>query len=773
MNTKHSIIVAATLALASACGPDADRDPTPAIATGIFAPLGAIQPRATEEQRATFERGREVMARRFTPETGLGPEFNVTFCGACHERPVPGGAAGHYRDFYIERQVLADGSAITPGTRGGVVAAYGIHGLSARPSLWSQSNLVVLRNPIATFGSGLLAAIPDAEILRRADPDDLDGDGISGRPNYDQGYVGRFGVKAQTVSIEGFIRGPLFNHAGITTNPLDEAYLDALPVPSGRDGQATLRTALRTAEQAQVSAPAEPLFDDDGVPDPELSQQDLFDVVSFTMLLAAPEPDAPTEQSERGRALFVDAGCESCHAAALEGPDGLIPLYSDLLLHDMGPDLADGLEMGVATGSEFRTPPLWGVAASAPYLHDGRAATLRDATEAHGGEGQRSADAFAAMTHADQDAVIAFLESLGGRSQTSSGLLPPDAPIPSIGSPGGPTRELQGAEREAWLRGRELFDRDFAVADGMGPFFNGDSCRACHFDPTIAGSGPADVNVMRHGTWSDEGAFTAPEYGTILAKFAVPGVARREHTEAHNVFEFRQTPLALGLGVIDAVPEASILANADPDDLDGDGIRGVARILDDGRVGRLSWKSGVPSVREFVRDAMSNELGITIPAEDGQTFGFVHDSDAALDPELSSAQIDDLTFFLSNLAPPAPLRDVPAGRAAFDQASCGGCHIPTLEGAPGLVSMYSDLLLHRVGSPDYVGVPDGPIDQDQFRTPPLWGLSRTAPYMHDGSASSIEQAIAAHQGEAEASRAAYDALAASDRTALLDFLSAL
>ncbi len=780
LKLSSALPLAPILALSlTACPDPVTMDPEPeepAHAEGVYGPLAKSRHIATEEQRATFDRGRAVALRRFTPETGLGPNFNVAFCGACHERPVFGGSAGRYRDFYIQAQRLGDGTLIMD-DHGGVVTAYGVDEGEPRPTVYESSNVIAGRSPIPFFGVGLLAEIPDAEILRNADPDDLDGDGISGRPNYDEGFVGRFGRKAQTVSIEGFIRGPLFNHLGVTSNPLSTEQQDALPVPSGGGqadtGSATLRGALRVARGAQVAAPAEPLTDDDGAADPELTGDELFDLVSFAMLLAAPEAEPLNEQTSAGRQHFLDSGCASCHVERLVGPRGALPVYSDLLLHDMGPELADGLVQGLATASEFRTQPLWGIASVGPYLNDGRADTLDEAIRWHGGEAEAAREAYEALGGEEQAALIAFLESLGGRSQYTTGLVPPGAPIPAVGDAGGPRRALSGAERERFLAGRELFDRDHFVSAGLGPFFNGDSCRACHFDPVVGGAGPIDVNVMRFGTWTSDGDFEVPEFGTILSKLAVPGVLRREQDSGHNVFEPRQTPTALGLGAIASIPDETILALADPDDSDGDGIRGVAHVLPDGRLGRFGWKAGVPSVREFVRDAMSNELGMTVPAEEGLTFGFLEDDDTRPDPELGVAEIDDLAFFLELLAPPAPVRDVPAGRAIFDELGCASCHVPSLEGSDGPVNLYSDLLLHVVGPSDYLGIPDGAASEAHFRTPPLWGLAHSAPYMHDGAATTVEDAIMLHQSEAEASRLAFEALDAADRDALLNFLESL
>ncbi|MFK8003694.1 MAG: di-heme oxidoredictase family protein, partial [Polyangiales bacterium] len=166
--------------------PDPIDPPLPPVAEGIFAPMGEIRPSATEEERATFARGEEVARRRFTPEMGLGPSFNVTFCGACHEKPVFGGSAGRYRDFLLVEQIVSDGSRVALGSNG-VLPQYNLE--TGRRPTEEAANHFGRRNPIPFFGVGLLAEIPEEAILANADADDADGDGISGRPNVDRGFV--------------------------------------------------------------------------------------------------------------------------------------------------------------------------------------------------------------------------------------------------------------------------------------------------------------------------------------------------------------------------------------------------------------------------------------------------------------------------------------------------------------------------------------------------------------------------------------------------------
>ena len=758
--------------LTGSCASDSTTVP---IAEGIFAELGAPLPSASAEQLATFDRGRDVALRRFTPEDGLGPEFNLTFCAGCHEKPVFGGGAGHYRDFLLVGDELAPG-AVVPRGKNGVQRQFSLD--SGRAASDQLTNISATRNPIPFFGAGLLAEIPDTEIVSHADPDDADGDGISGRVNYEGTLVGRFGRKAQTSRIELFIRGPIFNHAGITSNPLSAERRAALPTLKGAPASLTLDAGegVGAIVAAQAVIPDEPTVDLDPVPDPELSESDLFDLISFTLLLAAPEPDEPTAQTEHGSQLFRATGCDGCHLPSLRGPRGAIPAYTDLLLHDMGDELADGFPMQDATGHEFRTQPLWGIVAASPYLHDGRASTIDDAIRLHGGEAARSRDAYESITPGEQEDLIAFLESLGGRSQASEGLLPPGAEIPATGEYGAPVSGLDVVELALFERGRALFDRDFGFGEGVGPLLNGDACRSCHFDPVIGGAGPSGVDAMRQGAFTGF-VFETPASGTELPRHAVAAI-RPEADEDANFFEPRQTPSTLGLGLLAQIPRAVIEARADPNDDDGDGIAGRAHVLDDGRLGRFGWKANVPSVREFVRDALGGELGMTVPAEAGLSFGMLEDDDEVPDPETDESTIDGMAAFIIFLAPPprtrvdAELED--RGAEVFDAVGCASCHVPVLQTEDGVeVHAYTDLLLHDVAEPDALGIEEGEAGIHDFRTPPLWGLSSSAPYMHDGRASTTEAAIERHAGEAAAARDEVTGLTANDRDALLAFLRSL
>ena len=745
------VLLATSVAGATLCG--CASSPEPGVAPDIFGELGAPLPSATGAELDAFERGRDVALRRFTPEDGLGPALNVTFCGGCHEKPVVGGSASHYRDFLLVGDELVP-DVVVPRGKNGVQRQFSLE--TGRDPSDPLTNLSATRNPIPFFGAGLLSEIPDTEILSRADPDDADGDGISGRVNYDGTEVGRFGRKAQTARLEIFVRGPIFNHMGITSNPL----------PSGR------RTELPSFDDAAIAdkqavIPDEPTVDDDDVPDPELSEDDLFDLLSFVLLLAAPAPDEPSAQTERGRDIFERIGCDRCHVRALQGPRGAIPAYSDLLVHDMGEELADGFRMEAATGREFRTQPLWGIVAAAPYLHDGRAETIDQAIVLHGGEAASIKDAYVALSSDDRADLIAFLESLGGRAQATPGLLPPGAEVPSTGEYGAPLSALDSEQRGLFEAGRALFDRDFGFSEGVGPLFNGDACRSCHFDPVIGGAGPGGVDAMRQ----------APSEDSALLRHATVAI-RPEPTSGATFFERRQTPTTLGLGLLERIPRATIEALADPGDEDDDGIAGRAHVLPDGRLGRFGWKANVPSVREFVRDAMSGELGMTVLSEPGFTFGVEQDGDDVRDPEVDGNTIDAIAAFITALAPPPRTRVDEAleneGEAVFDRVGCTSCHRPTLQTADGVeVHAYTDLLLHVIAEPTADGVEEGDAGIHDFRTPPLWGLAKSAPYFHDGRATTLEDAILAHAGEATQTRTRFTELSNTEREALLAFLASL
>ena len=257
------------------------------------------------------------------------------------------------------------------------------------------------------IGLGLLEAVPDSAILALADANDANGDGISGRPNYvwdvynNRQAIGRFGWKANTPTLIQQAAGAYFNDMGLTTSLFsDPTCTDAQPVCADNpDGN-----------------------------QPEISDAELIATTFYTQTLAVPaQRDYDDPQVQFGAMVFEQAGCTSCHTPTLEsGTHPTIPAlsnqvfhpYTDLLIHDMGAELADGRPHGEATGSEWRTPPLWGIGLFETvndhtyYLHDGRARNLTEAILWHGGEGQASRDYFLNLDAQSREALIAFLRSL-------------------------------------------------------------------------------------------------------------------------------------------------------------------------------------------------------------------------------------------------------------------------------------------------------------------------------------------------------------------------
>ncbi|MCG8351662.1 MAG: c-type cytochrome [Chloroflexales bacterium] len=257
------------------------------------------------------------------------------------------------------------------------------------------------------IGLGLLEAIREEDILARADPNDSDGDGISGRPNTvwdvqsQSQTLGRFGWKANQPNLAQQTAGAFLGDMGITTS--------LFPDQNCTDAQ----TACQEARDGGK---------------PEIIDDDFDKVVLYASTLAVPgRRDWDSDIVLRGKRLFAETGCTACHAPLFEtGEHPRFPAlsnqtirpYTDLLLHDMGPELTDGRPDFQASGSEWRTPPLWGIGlfetvnGHTTYLHDGRARNLMEAVLWHGGEAEVTKQKVLQLDERERDALIAFLESL-------------------------------------------------------------------------------------------------------------------------------------------------------------------------------------------------------------------------------------------------------------------------------------------------------------------------------------------------------------------------
>lgn len=264
-----------------------------------------------------------------------------------------------------------------------------------------------LRQAPPVFGLGLLEAIPEGTLLSASDPNDIDGDGVSGRANMIDGKVGRFGWKAQSSSLKDQTSKAFQLDLGISTSAFPHHFGDCTPA------QSNCLTQLHGG--------------DDQFNTNEVSDEMVDLITQYLSSLAVPARRISAEPIDsQGEQLFSIVGCASCHTPKQQtgssynpaNSDQTIWPYSDLLLHDMGDELADLVSEGGASGREWRTPPLWGIGLTkvvnpkATFLHDGRARTLEEAILWHGGEAERSRLEFADLSEEERRSIIAFLESL-------------------------------------------------------------------------------------------------------------------------------------------------------------------------------------------------------------------------------------------------------------------------------------------------------------------------------------------------------------------------
>ncbi len=375
----------------------------------------------------------------FTEMVGLaGPHYINDSCAGCHERNgrAAPAAVGEPLDKWSFK--VADDNGAPDPALGRVLQPESSDGAAGEGSVsiayWTEEN--GLRSPNYQFtgvvpdrfsariapnlvGIGLLEAIPESTILAQADPEDTNGDGISGRPNRildpetGETRLGRFGWKAGTVSVKHQLASAFNSDMGVMTSVLPEPDCGSNQSDCGNTGA-------------------------------ELSDQHLDDLVKYIALLGVrPQRDYDDPAVQNGKQLFETVGCAGCHTPAYQTSeyhplaelrDQTIYPYTDMLLHDMGTGLADNLGEGEASGAEWRTPPLWGLGLSAcvtggvenptvgqgnevctlehSYLHDGRARSIEEAILWHGGEGQAANDSYQALSASNKQDLISFLNSL-------------------------------------------------------------------------------------------------------------------------------------------------------------------------------------------------------------------------------------------------------------------------------------------------------------------------------------------------------------------------
>jgi len=381
---------------------------------------------------------------------------------------------------------------------------------------------------------------------------------------------------------------------------------------------------------------------------------------------------------------------------------------------------------------------------------------------------------------------------------------------------GEPLRGLTPDQLAQFEHGKQVFERVFTPEEGLGPLFNGNACAECHEDPVSGGTGDeVEVHATIFGALGNQlsaldpcgtdGAApledTAPCVGCDMLLDRGGPVYQIQVTDALRAAlgidsepippeastGRRTIPDVFGFGLLDAVPDSTLLALADPEDRNGDGISGRVNHFIDGRIGRFGRKAFSPTLTEFNDGAFQIEQGVTTSAapDEGTVGGqpIPPGVDPLPEPEIGDADVDAASDFVRFLAPP-PAKPMGyaerRGRKIFARIQCAACHVPTLHTGPSDVAAladrdvhaYTDLLLHDMG-PGLADICLGDATPSEFRTEPLMGLRLAHVYLHDGRATTIEDAIRLHGGEASAARDAFLALSKYDRRALLAFLGGL
>jgi CxxC motif-containing protein (DUF1111 family) len=367
----------------------------------VEAEPGEPLPGLSAEELSRFRTGKAVFERAFTPEEGLGPLFNQDRCSSCHDLPTSGGHGAEFVtratrfDSIAGCDLLEDegGDLLqrvpTPAAREAGIMAERIP---------KRANAVTEVRPPPVYGLGMIEAVPIADIEARADPDDRDGDGISGRLGTAvDGGPGRFGTKARHATIASFVEDAAKGELGLTT--------PRFPTEA----------ALQDGSMPQHVDPAQ---------DPEVDDALIASLVDYIRFLAPPAVRPARDEQEQsvideGRSIFGRIGCDDCHTPIWKTAEDALPAlsakhfraYSDFLLHDLGPDLADICAPGV-TPAEWRTTPLVGLGLRSIFMHNGIAQNPGAAIEMHGGEAASARDRFRSLPEPSRQNLIRFLQSL-------------------------------------------------------------------------------------------------------------------------------------------------------------------------------------------------------------------------------------------------------------------------------------------------------------------------------------------------------------------------
>ena len=356
---------------------------------------------------------------------------------------------------------------------------------------------------------------------------------------------------------------------------------------------------------------------------------------------------------------------------------------------------------------------------------------------------------------------------------------------------------LSPEELARFLKGDAAFNEVFTRETGLGSTFVSTSCISCHAGD---GKGHPFTTLTRFGQIDERGNLFLDQGGPQLQNKALPGFLPEQIPPGATFSKF-MPPANTGLGFVQYVTDATILAMADPNDSDGDGISGVPNwvsmpsYIDDsgavsqgGRyVGRFGKKGAAFNLLHQTVNAYNQDMGITSMYNPVDVY--THEE---IDPEIATSKVNDVVFYLKTLKAPVQRNqndaEVIRGKALFTQVNCAGCHTPELSTGYSPISglsfktfsPYSDLLLHDMGSGLDDGYTEGTAKTYEWKTPPLWGLglsenSQGGNYflLHDGRARSIEEAISMHGGEATNSRTAFNNLSQSDKNAVIKFLKSL
>lgn len=371
----------------------------------------------------------------------------------------------------------------------------------------------------------------------------------------------------------------------------------------------------------------------------------------------------------------------------------------------------------------------------------------------------------------------------------------------------GPVAGLTPEQHAIFLAGDAAFnDEVFTPQTGLGPLFVATSCGSCHAGD---GKGHPFSTLTRFGQTDETGNQFLQLGGPQLQNRAIPGFV--PETLPQGIAHARFTPPAnTGLGFLEAVTDDFLLSIQDPNDTDADGISGIVNWVslpafisepdnhitqNEKFIGRFGKKAAAFNLLHQTVNAYIQDMGITSDFVMQDLFHFGNGgfaTDNIADPEVPSATVNNVVFYLQTLKAPHRRNeddaDVIAGELLFSELNCSGCHLPELQTGFSPVDAlsyktffpYTDMLLHDMGSDLDDGYTEGSAHTYEWRTPPLWGLglsknSQGGEYflLHDGRAKSIEEAIMLHGGEAGQSRVAFESLSETDKQKLIAFLESL